>query len=137
MPRTWQKNNSRLIRFASVGVINTSIDFGILFLLRSLGLPAVPANIISTTIAFLFSFVANKHYTFKSKGANVRRELLLFTVVTLFGLWVLQSIIIWAGSLVFGTTTLALLTLKLIASIVSLIWNYLMYARVVFREGSH
>lgn len=129
-------NNSRMMRFASVGVINTALDFGILFLLVHLGFVREIANIISTTTAFLFSFAANRRYTFRSSG-DVKREMLLFSIVTLFGLWVLQTVIIWLGGQLIGHGTLDLLITKLIATIVTLLWNYIMYARVVFADRSN
>lgn len=120
-----------------VGGANTAIDFGLLFLLKTFGLPTVPANIISTTAAFCFSFFANKQYTFKSSDTNIAREITLFIVVTLFGLWVLQTIVI---QLVVPFITpmgwvqdINLLIAKVCATVVTLVWNYIMYSRVVFK----
>jgi len=133
------KNNiGTKLRFGTVGAANTAIDFGLLFILRSLGLPVISANIISTTAAFCFSFFANKKYTFKTSGGNVKRELLLFVAVTLFGLWILQNIVIQLVLWPLGTTTLPnetnLMIAKVIATLVSLVWNYIMYSRVVFKK---
>lgn len=125
------KNNRRIARFASVGIVNTALDFGVLFILVNLGVARIPANVISTTVAFIFSFTANRRYTFRSSG-DMRRQLILFTIVTLFGLWGLQSVVLWVGGQLVGTETLALFATKIVATIVTLIWNYLMYARVVF-----
>lgn len=135
------KNKRQIARFGLVGGVNTAIDFSILFLLKAAGLPVVTANIISTTIAFCFSFVANKKFTFKTTSTNIRRELLLFVLVTLFGLWVLQSLVIYGVQLAISSSGLAisenavLFAAKIIATIVSLIWNYLLYSTVVFRHG--
>lgn len=133
------KNSSQKIRFIAIGGINTAIDFGALFLLRSLGLPVLPANIISTSLAFCFSFFANKKYTFKTDKANIKRELVLFLVVTLFGLWVLQAIVIQLVTFALSGTQLpdgvVLLIAKLLATVVSLTWNYTLYSRVVFKQN--
>ena len=130
--------NSQVLRFGLVGTISTVIDFGILFLLKSIGLPIISANIISTGIAFVFSFFANKKYTFKSHGGNLVREIVLFTVVTLFGLWVLQSLVIHGISPYILSyvpdQNIALLIAKLFATGVSLVWNYVLYSLVVFRK---
>lgn len=135
------KNSSQKIRFITVGGINTAIDFGVLFLLKSLSLPVIPANIISTSCAFCFSFFANKKYTFKTDNANIRRELILFVIVTLFGLWVLQALVIqfvtFALSGVSLPEAVTLLIAKLLATVVSLTWNYTLYSRVVFKPNSH
>lgn len=130
--------NSTKFRFVLVGGTNTLLDFGLLFILSGLGLPAIGANIISTTTAFVFSFFANKKYTFQTTGVNIRREIILFTVVTLFGLWVLQSlaiklILVFISGLQLDETT-ALLIAKLSASGISLVWNYILYSRVVFKN---
>ena len=128
------------LTFAVIGVVNTALDFGLLFALKSLGLPAVAANTISTSIAFIFSFIMNRKYTFKSSGQNVKCELLLFITVTLFGLWVLQNIVIWLLTPTltgFGLAeNNAVLVAKLFATAVSLAWNYTMYDKVVFKKST-
>lgn len=132
------KNKQQLVRFGLVGGTNTAIDFGLLFVLKALGLPVISANIISTSLAFCFSFFANKKYTFQTTGTNVRRELGLFVVVTLFGLWVLQTIVIMTVTALLDQSGLSddiiLLAAKLIATIVSLVWNYLLYSKLVFKK---
>ena len=134
------KKHETKLRFGIIGGINTALDFGLLFVFSSLfGIPRGFANMLSTSISFIFSFFANKRYTFKSSSKeNVVREMVLFTVVTLFGLWVIQGLIIHFLTLVIinlGTTEeLALLASKLIATVASLIWNYLLYSRVVFKH---
>lgn len=129
------KNKAEKGRFIAVGVANTALDFGILFVLKSLGLPTISANVVSTTAAFCFSFFANKKFTFKTTNTNTKRELILFIIVTLFGLWVLQSIVIQLALTLLGNQDLlSLLLAKLLATVVSLIWNYLFYSRVVFKR---
>ena len=133
------KKHADKLRFTIVGSINTVIDFSILFTLTTLfNVPKELANFISTFVAFLFSFFANKKYTFKSTSKNLKKQFLLFTVVTLFGLWVIQTIIITAITPVFTNLGVnkpaALLISKLIATTASLIWNYALYSRVVFKK---
>lgn len=133
------KKHADKLRFTIVGSINTVIDFSILFTLTTLfNVPKELANFISTFVAFLFSFFANKKYTFKSTSKNLKRQFLLFTAVTLFGLWVIQTIIITAITPVFTNLGVnkpaALLISKLIATAASLIWNYTLYSRVVFKK---
>lgn len=134
------KKHETKLRFGIIGAINTMLDFGLLFVFSSLfGIPRGFANMLSTSISFIFSFFANKRYTFKSSSKeNVVREMILFTVVTLFGLWVIQGLIIHFLTPVIMnvgfTEELALLASKLIATVASLIWNYLLYSRVVFKH---
>lgn len=133
------KKHADKLRFAIVGSVNTVIDFSILFTLTTLfNVPKELANFISTFVAFLFSFFANKKYTFKSTSKNLKKQFLLFTAVTLFGLWVIQTIIITAITPVFTNLGVnkpaALLISKLIATAASLIWNYTLYSKVVFKK---
>ena len=133
------KNKSQLIRFGLIGVINTVLDFGLLFILKSIGLMATTANIFSTSIAFVFSFFANKKYTFRSSGTNIVREMILFVAVTLFGLWVLQTGVIWLVlphlSKLLRSSEMGLLVTKLIATAVSMTWKYILYDKLVFKKS--
>lgn len=129
-----KKHESKL-RFAFIGGINTAIDFGILFLLTALGLDKLVANFFSTSIAFVFSFFANRTFTFKSTG-SAKKQFLPFLIVTLIGLWVLQPLVILGVTQLLHALndSLALFIAKLIATIVSLVWNYILYSRFVFKK---
>lgn len=131
---------SEKLRFGTVGVVNTVIDFSILFLLSTFfAVPVIIANIVSTSVALCVSFLLNKRTVFKNSSSGWRRQLVLFTAVTLAGLWGLQTIVILSVVGAFEQFighTWALLMAKLIATIASLVWNYLWYSRVVFRSAS-
>jgi putative flippase GtrA len=132
------KKHAEKLRFAVVGGANTALDFGILFVLVSLGLDKFVANFISTSVAFVFSFFMNKTFTFKSKTSNAKKQFVLFLVITLFGLWVIQPVIIggtaWAISGLNLSNPAVLLIGKLCATVATLIWNYILYAKYVFNE---
>ena len=136
--RSLLQQHAEKFRFALVGGFNTALDFGLLFLFVSLGVDKILANYFSTSIAFIFSFFANKTFTFKAKGGNAKREFIAFMIVTLFGLWVLQPLAIASVTAALHATTMSepliLLIAKLLATVVSLIWNYILYARVVFKK---
>jgi putative flippase GtrA len=133
------KKHAEKIRFGIVGIANTALDFAILFLFVGLGLDKIAANYISTGIAFIFSFFVNKSFTFKSKGGNVKKQFLYFIVITIIGLWVIQPLLIGGISSLLVSTGWAsgiiLFTAKLIATIASLVWNYLFYSRLVFKKA--
>ena len=127
----------QVIRFVIVGVLNTAIDVALLFLLTYLGVELWLANICSTSVALLFSFVVNRSFTFKSTG-NPLRQIVPFVAVTLIGLWVLQPLVL------LGVTDLlnglwgeymGLFVAKMLATVVSMTWNYLLYNRLVFKGG--
>lgn len=132
------KKHAEKIRFIIVGGANTALDFLLLFLFTNLGINKIVANYFSTGIALIFSFFANKEFTFKNKDGNAKKQFLTFLGVTLIGLWVIQPIIIWACTTALAphitNESLNLFIAKLIATVASLVWNYFLYSRLVFKK---
>jgi len=126
------------LRFAIVGLANTALDFLLLFIFVSFGIDKIPANYLSTGISFIFSFFVNKSFTFKSTGGNVKKQFVLFIVVTIIGLWAIQPLVILGVSSLIATLQwqdwIVLFVAKFIATIASLIWNYVFYSRLVFKK---
>ena len=132
------KKHAEKIRFAVVGGANTALDFVVLFALTFAGVDKIAANYVSTSVALIFSFFANKTFTFKDKSQNAKKQFILFLIITLIGLWVIQPIIIWVSSNTLASyvtnEAINLFIAKLIATVASLIWNYLLYSRLVFKK---
>ncbi len=137
----------KLIVFCAIGVLNTAVDVTIYLVLRRANLPIVAANTISTAAALILSYSLNRKFTFKST-AKARSNIVPFLIVTLAGLWVLQPIVIhlalsvlrlpFAGSLLrqtglSGSSSRDLLS-KLAATPATLLWNYILYSKLVFRS---
>lgn len=127
-------------RFALVGVVNTGIDFFGFLLLRAVGLPVIPANFISSVGGVTFSFFANRRFTFqigpRQPVGQLLKQALLFLSVTGVGLWLLQPIVILAvSSSLRGIVASSWLDVigKAAAITVGILWNYTLYALVVFR----
>jgi len=132
------KKHAEKLRFAIVGAANTALDFAILFILVALGLDKIPANYISTFVSFIFSFFVNKSFTFKSTTGNAKKQFALFIAVTIVALWVIQPLVITGVVIALSgfelNDSLVLLVAKLIATVASLIWNYIFYSRLVFKK---
>jgi len=131
--------NSQEFKFVIIGGFNTVLDFSILFGLTFIGVNSIIANIFSTGISFISSFVLNKKVTFKSENKTQKellREMILFTIVTLFGLWGIQSVIISIVSPIFNNfidnQSIILFLSKCFATAFSLVWNFVLYKKVVF-----
>ena len=142
----------RVGKFGIVGILNTIIDFCIFNALTkyaSFGL--IQANLVSTTVAMIFSFVMNKRVVFEDDEGSVVKQAVLFLVVTAFGLYVIQNGIIWLLTdvwvgpvhLVVNIVRSAQIHIlsdgfyinnsaKAVATLASLVWNYIMYKKVVF-----
>jgi putative flippase GtrA len=131
---------NKKVRFVLVGGFNTVVDFTIYNLASQLlGLALPLANMISTVIAMSISFVLNKKWTFNSQSKNYAREVVLFFIFTLIGIWIIQSGLIW----LIENWLLSQLDwqnfwlkngVKVVATLPSLVWNYLAYNKIVFKS---
>lgn len=132
------KKHAEKFRFALVGALNTALDFALLFLFTGSGVHKIPANYLSTGIALLFSFFVNKSFTFRSKSGDARKQFALFLIITLAGLWILQPVIILSVDNLLASTgwseNIILFVAKIVATVATLIWNYLLYSRYVFKK---
>lgn len=162
-PKTEVKNAKREVaqvgRFGMVGIVNTLIDFIILnFVSRATGWSDEIANIPAVMVAMTFSFFANRHFVFKAGGKkDIGRQALEFFPITAFGLIVIQGGVIyffekvwrypvelglafadWAhiiGTAGIDAQFVETNGVKIVATVASLTWNYLMYKKVVFKSG--
>lgn len=143
----------QLGKFGAVGALNTFLDFFIFnFCSKFLQLALIPSNIISTTIAMVFSFVVNRKVVFGKGDSSAVRQAVIFFAVTAFGLYVLQNAVIhllavsWPGPLLATVKVVRHLGIsvfsdafyvnngaKAVGTVVSLAWNFIMYKKVVFR----
>lgn len=134
---------SEKVRFGIVGGINTVTDFSVLFILAKIfGVPVFAANIVSTSAGIAVSYLLNKKAVFGGRGRTTKRQIILFVTVTLTGLWIIQTIIIEGISQLCNAVlhvdehgVLVLFFAKAVATLVTLIWNYMWYSRVVFKKG--
>ena len=146
---------ARISRFGIVGIFNTLLDFAIFNALSSkmIRLSKIKANTVSTTVAMIFSFFVNRNFVFYGHDNELMQAVLFFTV-TAFGLYVLQNGIIyllaerwsWPGRVTARLTRSHHIPLesdfvlkngaKVVGTVVSLVWNYVLYGRIVFNAKS-
>ncbi|TPN80602.1 GtrA family protein [Mesorhizobium sp. CU2] len=60
-----RSTGNKIVRFALVGLVNTCIDLAVFFLLLKLGIWPLAANVAAWFVAVLFSFVANRFWSFE------------------------------------------------------------------------
>jgi len=74
-----RSTGSKIARFALVGLVNTGIDLSAFFLLLKLPAPALAANVGAWFVAVLFSFVANRFWSFeRDPGIRLHHSFLRF-----------------------------------------------------------
>lgn len=130
----------RVARFALVGGINTGVDLVIFLTLTHFGLAIFWANVISTSCAFGVSYLLNRGFVFKQNtgsGKQQIRQFVVFALITFIGLWALQPLVIAGVSKILEPLQLApTLTLgagKILATCVTMVWNYVLYGKFVFK----
>lgn len=112
----------KIVNFGIVGVIATIIDFGVLFVLKSL------CNVdvyIATTLAFIvsliFNFVASMKYVFKAKeGMSVTKQCIVFVITAVIGLGINEAIMY----LCIEFLSLYYMIGKLLATCVVMVFNF-------------
>ena len=150
-----QEEGKQVGKFGITGIINTLIDFAVFNLAFGvLGWAAIPAHLLSTTLAMMFSFIANKTYVFGSRSRQVLVQAALFVLVTAAGLYLIQTgvltflLFVWEAPLALAYTGVTVLGLdgllsqdfvfnnaaKIVATVFSMVWNYLLYRNVVFND---
>lgn len=131
-------------KYAVVGFANTAVDFGILNLLMWLtkiysGKEIFLINSISFLVAVTHSYIWNKLWTFRAKGKDVTEQFLQFVAVSLVGILINGGIVYiittWVSPM-FGLSAVVWANVaKIVASAVSLIWNFTGYKFIVFKKS--
>jgi putative flippase GtrA len=121
---------AKIASFATIGVGNTLIDFGVFtFAYKALELPLVPSNILSWLVAVSVSYVMNSLITFHAESGRAlnRKGYLTFVASGILGVIV-------------GTTVLVVLSYfmpvfaaKLASILAGFVVNFTMAHFVVFR----
>lgn len=85
---TNQRERTRFLRFATVGVIGAFVDFGIMNLLTGIfKIPLVIAGTISFLAAVISNFTWNRYWTYPdSRSKPILGQLISFTVVNAIGI---------------------------------------------------
>ncbi len=138
----------RVRRFATVGVMNTVIDFALFNLLAlGFGVHVAVANTVSYSTGILNSYLWNRNWTFSDRRNKAwGAESIKFVLANLGGLAVNTSIV-WAvttgyrvleGAGVLAiSTTLVIPGAKVVALVGSTIFNYVVFHSWVFIGEVH
>lgn len=146
----WLPFMAQVGKFVAVGFLNTAIDFGVLNLLSFLsgvtaGFVVGGVNIPGFIVAVSNSYLWNKLWVFKSeseKGSPAREGLFhdfpIFFAVSAIGLLLNSGMVILITTFVsppFAVGAEAWLNVaKVIATVVSLVWNFLGFKFLVFKK---
>lgn len=115
----------QILKFGVVGIIATVIDFGVLYVLsQPLGMDPVVSAGISFCVSLVFNYVASMRYVFTHREDMSRsREFVIFLVLSLIGLAINEAIMA-AGVAVLGSSALAVMGTKVLATAIVMVWNF-------------
>ncbi len=129
------RQNEKLFKVMFVGAVGTVVQLLVFNLLRlklSLGWSqnaAIEAAVVS-------NFVINNIWTFKEKSWSFIR-FIKFNLTSL-GSIIIQNLVLFLGIKILGQSWLVENFLVVLGILIGLIWNYLMYTRVVWKgHGAH
>jgi putative flippase GtrA len=141
--------NERLkfLRFAAVGTMGSVVDFGIFNLLATwLKVPAIPASVVSFSLAVINNFIWNRYWTYpETRQVPIARQLTQFAIVSIAGLGIRtplfavieKPLISLAGKVIpnFLTPTIVGHNVSLaFVILVVLLWNYFVNRKWTFRK---
>ena len=137
----------RIVKFATVGVANTLIDFGLFSLLATTAtLSPVAANIISYSVGIGNSYLWNRHWTWADRrSVSAAGEAAKFVTANLGGLLV-NTGVVWLMIRALGSTTALAATSigvtsslmsKAVALIASTLFSFVALNRWVFLGTEH
>lgn len=122
------------ILYIIFGAGTTAVDFCISFLLYRTELNIHAAHVIAWSVAVVFAYVTNKLFVFESRkrdAAVIAREFFSFSgsrVLTLL----IQEAVVWA---LFDCLKINEYAVKIAASVIVIVLNYIISKLVVFRGG--
>lgn len=152
----------KVSKFAVVGVINTLTDLVLLNILRVLThteshqtKQLIILNIISASTVAVLSFYLNRKYVFDAKDTK-NHMFVPFLLITLSSIFIIQSLVIALALHVFDPLANLLMDIgahipivknfsfnfyeaniaKVCATLASMVWNYTLYNKFVFKSGS-
>tara|TARA_R110001592_G_scaffold16881_18_gene71787 strand:- start:5211 stop:5615 length:405 start_codon:yes stop_codon:yes gene_type:complete len=117
-------------KFTVVGVVNTLIDFTVFFILHNMfGVMFIIAHVAAFFVALTNSFYFNAIWTFKNlKRDQLVKQILSFVAIGVIGLVLSTATIFIANQFMWVYFA------KLVAMVVSFLWNYIGSWLFVFKE---
>lgn len=123
-------------KFLMVGSIGFMINTLLLELIVGIGATPVIGSVIGAECAIISNFFLNNSWTFSERKivkGGIFAKLLQFNMTSLGALG-LQAVSVYAGTRLLGTEVYRIFYILGIA--MGLVWNYIMYSRVIWRRSS-
>ncbi|MBI2577946.1 MAG: GtrA family protein [Candidatus Wildermuthbacteria bacterium] len=133
---------TQLAKFLATGILNTLMDWGIFgFLMTATGITSGLGIVSINTAAFLLattnSYFWNKFWVFRKQGSVTGTEFFQFLVVSAIGLGINNGVVYLGTTFIQAPLDISpgawALSMKAIATLGSLVWNFTGYKFIVFK----
>ena len=134
----------QLGRFGIVGLMNFCVDTGIVYTLQyytGIGIndPRILyLFVMSASVAIVNSYFWQRNWTFSEKAPPTAKEFMGFLFVTILSIGINSGVAFVVGNILLGLNVIAasrvLGASKVIATVVSLFWNFFGYKFIVFKK---
>jgi len=121
----------QFLRFCTVGLGNTAVDFSVFFLLNMGGLPYLPAQVLSYSAGVANSYFLNRKWTFRMARKASVTEAAHFIIVNLLSLLVTAGLL----AILHEVNNLDLWLCKIVATGAGVVVNFLGNRLWVFAEN--
>ncbi len=121
-----QRLMEQILKFGVVGFLAFGIDYGLLMLLSQvMGVDPVVSAAISFIVSLVFNYLASMRFVFKHRDDMSRsREFVIFLILSAVGLAINEAVM-WIGVRWLGNSALAVTAVKVFATAVVMVWNFL------------
>lgn len=123
------KGNKQILKFGTIGVLNTLVDMGTFALLDFIGIYYMIAQTIAYSFGVINSYVFNKNWTFEDTGKEDPTKFVKFIAVNLLTL----AVSLLLMNLFVGYVHLGKMVSKILTTGVIQFLNFFGYKFLVFR----
>jgi len=133
----------QFVKFGETGVLNTFMDIGLyngLIWITGItqGIFIIPINLFSISLATTNSFFWNKFWTFNKKEKAKTGEFLQFFAISIIGAAINTSIVFLGTTYLHSWVNISDVSwaglVKVAATSISMIWNFIGYKYIVFKR---
>jgi putative flippase GtrA len=130
------KKYSEIIRYIIIGVLTTIVSLSSYYLLiitvlnPDNALELQIANIISWILSVTFAYITNRHFVFKSKSKDIKKEALKFATSRITTLLIDMAFMFLTVTVLKFNAKIA----KLIVQVIVLVLNYILSKLFVFKK---
>ena len=120
----------RIVKYLAVGGSTALLELFLFWLLTSMSINVVYANIAAVLVATATNFLLNGLVTFKS-SSNMLRSAVLYCLLFAFNLCSSTTVIAFLS-----TQGLPAVAVKFCTQACIVCWNYLLYKKVIFKRDN-